>query len=89
MDQHLKRQELMKNRFSIQYLVLHHFWIVHLLNAYTSENFLNLGTKKKFHLKYDFFDGSVVDGIQKPIIFSFISDKQNGLKVFCDLEKYT
>ena len=38
------------------------------------------------HLKCDFIDGSVVNGIREPILFSFIPDKPAGYKVFCELE---
>ena len=54
--------------------------------VYTSENSVNLYTTDKIHLKCDVFDGSVVNGIQEPIIFSFISHKPPEYKVFCEPE---
>ena len=38
------------------------------------------------HLKCDVIDGSVVDGIRQPILFSFVLDKLPGYKVFCEPE---
>ena len=34
----------------------------------------------------DVFDGSVVNGLRHPILFSFILDKPAGCKVFCEPE---
>ena len=47
-------------------------------NKYTSQKLVNLGSTNKIHLKYDCIDGSVVDGIRQPILYSFISDKLPG-----------
>ena len=47
---------------------------------------LNLNTKDKIHLKCDAIDGSVVNGIRQPILFSFVLDKPSGYKVFCQPE---
>ena len=55
--------------------------------AYTSDKFiLNLNTIIKIHLKCDIIDGSIQDGVRQPILFSFILDKPNGYKVFCEPE---
>ena len=43
-------------------------------------------TTDEIHLKCDVIDGSVVNGIREPRPFSFISDKPNGFKVFCEPE---
>ena len=43
--------------------------------VYANEKKLNLCTKKKFPLKCDVFDGSVVNGARHPIPFSFVLDK--------------
>ena len=40
----------------------------------------------KFHSKCDAIDGSVVNGIQQPILFSCVLDKRPGCKVFCEPE---
>jgi len=54
--------------------------------VYTSDKILNLNTIDKLHLKCDVIDGSVVNGIREPILFSFILDKPSGYKVFCEHE---
>ena len=38
----------------------------------------NLGTRDKIHLKCDVIDGSVVNGLRQPILFSFTLDKPSG-----------
>ena len=47
---------------------------------------LNLNTIDKIHLKCDAINGSVVDGIRQPILFSFVLDKPPGYKVFSEPE---
>ena len=47
---------------------------------------LNLNTIDKIHLKCDCIDGSIQDGVRQPILFSFVSDKPSGYKVFCEPE---
>ena len=37
-------------------------------------------------MKCDCIDGSVVNGIREPILFSFVLDKPSGYKVFCQPE---
>ena len=56
--------------------------------VYTSDKIiLNLNTINKIHLKCDCIDGSTQDGIRQPILFSFVSDKPSGYKVFCQPER--
>ena len=55
-------------------------------NKYTSQTIVNLSTTNKIHLKSDVIDGSVVNGIREPILFSFVLDKLPGYKVFCEPE---
>ena len=55
-------------------------------NQYTSQKILNLGSTNKIHLKCDVIDGSVVDGIRQPMLFSFVLDKLPGYKVFSEPE---
>ena len=43
--------------------------------VYSSEKILNLSTINKIHIKCDVIDGSVVNGIRQPILFSFVLDK--------------
>ena len=54
--------------------------------VYTSDKILSLSTIVKVHLKCDVMDGSLVNGIQHSILFSFILDKPAGYKVFCQPE---
>ena len=37
-------------------------------------------------MKCDCIDGSIQDGVRQPILFSFVSDKSSGYKVFCEPE---
>ena len=55
-------------------------------NECTSQKTLNLGSTNKTHLKCDVIDGSVVNGLRQPILYSFILDKKPGYKVFSDPE---
>ena len=41
-------------------------------NQYTSQKVVNLGSTNKIHLNCDCIDGSVVNGIRQPILFSFV-----------------
>ena len=54
--------------------------------VYTSDKILNLNTVNKIHLKCDVFDGSILSGLGQPILYSFVLDKPNGYKVFCEAE---
>ena len=40
----------------------------------------------KIHLKYDVFDGSVLNGIRRPFFYSFVFDNPPGYKVFSKRE---
>ena len=62
------------------------YWDYKPSGVYTSDKILNLNTINKIHLKCDVIDGSVVDGVRKPILYSFPSDKKPGYKVFCEPE---
>ena len=55
-------------------------------NKYTSQKVVNLGSTNKIHLKCDCIDGSVLNVIRQPILFSFVLDKLPGYKVFCEPE---
>ena len=54
--------------------------------VYISEKILNLSTTNKIHLKCDIIDGSVVNGLRQPILYSFVLYKLHGYKVFCEPE---
>ena len=55
-------------------------------NKYISQKVVTLGSTNKIHLKCDIIDGSVVNGIRQPILFSFVFDKKPGYKVFSEPE---
>ena len=55
-------------------------------NKYVSQKIVNLSNTNKIHLKCDCIDGSVVDGVRQPILYSFVLDKPSGYKVFCEPE---
>ena len=54
--------------------------------VYISNKILNLNTISKIHLKCDCIDGSVVDGVRQPILYSFVLDKKPGYKIFSEPE---
>ena len=55
--------------------------------VYTTDKIvLNLNTINKIHLKYDCIEGSVVNGVRQPFLFSFVMDKPSVYKVFCQPE---
>ena len=53
---------------------------------YTSQKLVNLGSTNKIYLKCDCIDGSVVNGLRQPILYSFVLDKLPGFKVFSEPE---
>ena len=55
-------------------------------NKYTSQEIVNLGSTNKIHLKCDVIDGSVVNGVRQPILYSFVLDKKPGYKIFSEPE---
>ena len=50
-------------------------------NEYNSQKFVNLKSTNKVHLKCDVIDGSVVNGLRQPILFSFVLDKTIRIKI--------
>ena len=54
--------------------------------VYTSDKSVKLSTVNKIHLKCDCNDGSVVNGLRQPMLYSFVLDKSPGYKVFCEPE---
>ena len=61
-------------------------WDYKSYNNYTSQKILNLSSTNKIHLECDAIDGSVVNGVRQPILYSFVLDKPSGYKVFCQPE---
>ena len=55
-------------------------------NQYLSQKIKNLSGTIKVHLKSHAIDGSLVDGVRQPILYSFVLDKPVGYKVFCEPE---
>ena len=55
-------------------------------NQYLSQKIVNLSSTNKIHLKCDAIDGSVVNGVRQPILYSFVLDKPSGYKVFSEPE---
>ena len=55
-------------------------------NKYTSQKVVNLGSTNKIHLKCDCIDGSVLNGLRQPILYSSVLDKLPGYKVFSEPE---
>ena len=53
---------------------------------YTSQKIVNLSTTNKTKLKSDVIDGSILDGLRQPKLFSFTLDKRVGYKVFYERE---
>ena len=54
--------------------------------VYTNDKFSNLNAIIKNHLKCDVVDGSLVNRLRQPILFSFILDKPPGYKILCEPE---
>ena len=61
-------------------------WDYEHYNKYISQKILNLGSTNKIHLKCDVIDGSVVNGLRQPILFSFVLVKKPGYKVLSEPE---
>ena len=55
-----------------------HGWDNKNYNEYISQKDVNLSSTNKIHLKCDVIDGSVVNGIRQPILYSFVLDKPSG-----------
>ena len=67
-------------------LGFNHGWDYKHFNQNISQKIVNLSNTNKIHLKCDVIDGSVVNGIRQPILYSFVWDKSSGYKVFCEPE---
>ena len=50
-------------------------------NKYISEKIVNLSNTNKIHLKCDAINGSVVNGLRQPILYSFVLDNLPGKSV--------
>ena len=47
---------------------------------------MNLSSTNKINLKCDIIDGSVVNGLRRPILYSFVLDKKPGYEVISEPE---
>ena len=54
--------------------------------VYSNDKILKIGIVNKNQIKCYVIDGSVVNGVREPILFSFDLDKKPGYKVFCQPE---
>ena len=54
--------------------------------VYTGDKILNLYTSNKNHLKCDYIDGSIQNGVRQPILYSFVLDQKPGYKIFSEPE---
>ena len=72
--------------FSSTILGLPPYWDYKSNNEYVGQKIINLSTIDKRHLKCDVNDGSVLNGVRQPILYSFVLDKLPGYKVFCEPE---
>ena len=61
-------------------------WDYKQYNQYLSQKIVNSSSTNKIHLKCDAIDGSVIDGVRQPILYSFVLDKPSGYKVCCEPE---
>ena len=55
-------------------------------DKYVSQKIVNLSNMNKRHLKCDCIDGSVVNGVRQPILFTFVLDKPSGYKILSEPE---
>ena len=55
-------------------------------NQYLSQKIVNLSNTNKIQLKCDAIEGSVVNGVRQPILYSFVLDKPAGYKIFSEPE---
>ena len=56
--------------------------------VYTSERILNLSSRNKIPSKCDVIKGSVVNGTEEPILFSFVLNKPADIKFFASLKQF-
>ena len=75
-----------KKSFSLTLLGFIPYWDYKSPGVYTSDQILNLNTTNKIHLKCDVINGSVVDGVRQPILYSFVLDNKPGYKIFSEPE---
>ena len=62
------------------------YWDYKSPGVYTSDKISNLNTINKIHLKCDFINGSIQNGLRQPILYSSVLDKPSGYKIFSEPE---
>ena len=62
------------------------YWDYKSFDENFSVKIVNLRSTNKIDFKVDVIVGSLVNGKQEPMLFSFVLDKKSGFKVFCDPE---
>ena len=70
-----------ENSFFSTILCFTSVWDYKHYNEYTSPKIAKLSTTNKIHLKCDVIDGSILDGLTQPILFSFVLDKPAGYRI--------
>ena len=76
----------MKNRFFCNILSFTSDWDYKHYIEYTSQKTVNLSNTNKIRLKCEVIDGSAVNGLRQPLLYSFLLDKPVGYKVFSQPE---
>ena len=61
-------------------------WDYKIYNEYISQKVVNLGNTNKILLNCDSINGSIINGVQQPILYSFVVDKLPSYKVFSEPE---
>ena len=62
------------------------YWDYKNNNKYVGRKTTDLSTVDNNPLKADCIDGSVVNGVKKPILYSFVLNKPPGYQIFCSPE---
>ena len=78
--------KLNEKSFFISNLAFNPFWDYKLYNRSSIRRIVNFSTRNEIHLKCDVIDGSIVDGLTRPIFFRFVLEKPSSYKVFCEPE---
>ena len=61
---------------------------LHIPTVYISDKILKLTTTNGIHLKCDIIDGSVVNGLRQPILYSFVLEKNLVIKCFVNPKQF-
>ena len=64
------------------------YWDYKPSNVYTSDKISNLYSVNKIHLECYSIDGSVINAVRQPILYSFVLNKKPGYKIFSEPETF-